>query len=154
MVLKGLTRLTLYLIETPFKTIACKQSISRSDSSCKSCLIRAYSVCYENFIKSPQRSGDTYCFCCVSYYFFPFHFFLFAPKFCTDDFSVTTGRISLKFGNMVDMDVKLCNWVSKFKMSDSKADPRTCAKPLKFCLNGFSLTTEEIVLNCFRYDRY
>ena len=35
--------LTLYLVEKPFNT--CKQSRPRSGSSCKSCLIRVYSVC-------------------------------------------------------------------------------------------------------------
>ena len=31
------------------------------------------------------------------------------PKFSLDIFSLTTGRIVLKFGNMVDMDVKFQN---------------------------------------------
>ena len=31
----------------------------------------------------------------------------------TDEFSVTTGQVVLKFGDMVDMDAKLCNRVSK-----------------------------------------
>ena len=49
---------------------------------------------------------------------------------------------------MVDMDVKLCKMVSKFKMSDSKAGPRACPKPPKFC-PYFSLTTEVLVLIFF-----
>ena len=48
------------------------------------------------------------------------------------------------------MDVKLCKRVfSKFKMLDSKAGPWACPKPLKFCPDNISLTTEEIVLNFF-----
>ena len=47
------------------------------------------------------------------------------------------------------MDVKLCNRVSKFKMSDFKAGPRACPKPSKFCPDYFSQTTEVIVLIIF-----
>ena len=72
--------------------------------------------------------------------FFFFHFFFFPPKFCSDKFSVTTGRIVLKFGDMVNMDVKLCKRLSKFKMSGSKDGPPACP-------DYFSLTTEGIVLN-------
>ena len=44
--------------------------------------------------------------------------FFFLPKFCLNEYSVTAGQIVLKFGEMVDMDVKLCYSVSKFKMLD------------------------------------
>ena len=44
---------------------------------------------------------------------------------------------------------ELCKRVSKFKMSDSKASPWACPKPLKLCLNYISLTLEGIVLNFF-----
>ena len=40
-------------------------------------------------------------------------------KFCLDYFSLTTKRIVLKFGDIVDMDVNLCKRVSKFKILDS-----------------------------------
>ena len=73
---------------------------------------------------------------------------------CPDKFSVTTGWTVLKFGDMVDMDVKLCNRVSKFKMLDSEAGKRACQKPPKFDPDYFSLSTEGIVLKCVRYDRY
>ena len=43
-IFKKYWHLTLYLIEMPFKAFA-KQSRLRSGSSCKSCLIRVYSVC-------------------------------------------------------------------------------------------------------------
>ena len=78
---------------------------------------------------------------------FFYHFMFFFPsKFCPEKFSVTTRQIVLKFWDMVDMDVKLCKRVSKFKMSVSKAGPRACPKlPNDY----FSLTTEGIVLNIF-----
>ena len=79
-------------------------------------------------------------------FFFFFCFFFFLPKLCPDEFSVTTGRIVLKFGDMLDMDVKLCNRVSKFKMSDSKAGPQAFPKLPKFCRDYFLLTTGRIVL--------
>ena len=41
--------LSLYLIKMLFLTF-CKQSRARSGSSCKSCLIRIYSVCFWNMI--------------------------------------------------------------------------------------------------------
>ena len=44
------------------------------------------------------------------------------------------------------MNVKLCNWVSKFKMLDSKTDPWARPRLPEFCLDCFSLTTEGIVL--------
>ena len=56
-------------------------------------------------------------------------FFFFPPKFCLDEFSVTTKRIVLKFGDMIDIDMKLCKRVSKFKMADPKVHPghaQTC----------------------------
>ena len=34
-------------------------------------------------------------------------------KFCLDGFSVTTGQIVLKYGDMIDMDMKFCKRVSK-----------------------------------------
>ena len=71
--------------------------------------------------------------------------FLFTPKFCLNEFSVTTGQIYLKFGDMVGMDVKLCKRVSK----DSKAGLRACPKLYKFCPDYFSQTTQEIVLKFF-----
>ena len=33
---------------------------------------------------------------------------------------VTTGRVVLKYGDMVDMDVKLCSRVLKFKIQNVK----------------------------------
>ena len=51
-----------------------------------------------------------------------------------DEFSVPTGWIVLNFDNMVNMDVKLCKRVSKFKMSDSKAGLLARPKPPKICL--------------------
>ena len=48
------------------------------------------------------------------------------PKLCLDEFSVTTGWVVLKFRDMVDMDMKLCKNVSKFKMSDYKAGSWAC----------------------------
>ena len=47
------------------------------------------------------------------------------------------------------MDVKLCKRVSKFRMSDFKAGPQACPKPLKFCPDYISLTSEGIVLIFF-----
>ena len=57
---------------------------------------------------------------------------------------------------MVDKDVKFCNRVSKFKMSDSKAGLRACPKSPKFCPDYFSLTstTEGIILSFFGFDIY
>ena len=93
-------------------------------------------------IKFPKRSGET-CFCSVSsscssssshyyYFFFFFFFFLSAQilpdskgtprtcrnpsKFCPDEFSLTTGQIVLKFGDMIYMfyiDTKFCKRISK-----------------------------------------
>ena len=40
-------------------------------------------------------------------------------EFFAHKFSVTTRQIVLKVEDMVNMDVKLCKKVSKFKMSDS-----------------------------------
>ena len=37
----------------------------------------------------------------------------------------------------------------KIKMANSKADPRACHKPPKFCQDYFSLTTRGIWLNSF-----
>ena len=37
-----------------------------------------------------------------------YHAFFFLFKFCREEFTVTTGQIILEFGDMVDMDVKLC----------------------------------------------
>ena len=92
-----------------------------------------------DLIKSPKRSMETCCFYSISscyyysFFFFSFfHFYFFLSKFCLDEFSVTTGRIVQKFGDMVDMDVKLCR--------------RACSKSPKFCLDYFSLTTEGVVL--------
>ena len=62
-------------------------------------------------------------FLIILLFFLFFHFFFFLSKFCSAEFSLTTGWVVLKFGDMVDMDVKLCNRVSKFKMIDSKAGP-------------------------------
>ena len=79
-------------------------------------------------IKSLKRSRETFCFCSILFsssffffffvfffFFFFFTFFFFPPNFCPYEFSVTTGRILLKFINMVDTDVKLCNRVSNSK---------------------------------------
>ena len=46
--------------------------------------------------------------------------FFFLPKFCLNEYSVADGQIVLKFGEMVDMDVKLCNSLSKCKTSMPK----------------------------------
>ena len=77
-----------------------------------------------------------------------------SSQILSDGDSVTTGRIVLKFGDMVDMDVKLCNRVLKFKMSDSKAGPGACLKTAKLFPDYFSLSTEGIVLNFFLNDIY
>ena len=79
-------------------------------------------------IKFPERSGETYCFCSVSssFYYYSFStssfsyscYSFFLPKFYPAEISITTGEIVLKFGHMVDMDVKLCNRILKFKMWD------------------------------------
>ena len=47
---------------------------------------------------------------------------------------------------MVDMDMKLCNRVSKFKMSDSRAGLWAWPKPPELCTDFLSLTTEGIVV--------
>ena len=45
---------------------------------------------------------------------------LLFPSFCPDEFSeLTSGRIFLKFGDMVDMNVKLSKKDLNFKMSNS-----------------------------------
>ena len=49
--------------------------------------------------------GGTYWFCSVSsssFLFFYFFFFFFLSKFCPHNFSVTTGRIGPKFGDMTE----------------------------------------------------
>ena len=53
-------------------------------------------------IKSLKRSEETYWIYSV---FYSSSFFFFLPKFCLDEFSVTAGRIVLKYGDKVDMDV-------------------------------------------------
>ena len=58
-----------------------------------------------------------------------------------------SGRIVMKFGDLIDMDVNLCKRVSNFIMTDSKAGPQAWSKPPKFCSDYFLLTTEVIVLN-------
>ena len=47
----------------------------------------------------------------------------------------------MKFKDMVDIDVKLCKRVSKFKMLGSKAGSWACPKP-----PNFVFTTGQIVL--------
>ena len=64
----------------------------------------------------------------------------FSSTFSLDEFSVPTGWIVLNFDNMVNMDVKLCKRVSKFKMSDSKAGLLARPKPPKICPDYISLT--------------
>ena len=87
-------------------------------------------------IKSPNRSWEIYWFCSVSsssFLFFCFFIFFFLSKFCPHKFSVTIGRIGLKFGDMIDMIMKLCQKVTKglyFKVVDSKA-PLVHAKSAK-----------------------
>ena len=104
-----------------------------------------------SIFKSPKQSGESYRFCSVSssYHFFSSssNSFSFRPHF-----SVTTRWKVLKFRDMVDMGMKLCNGVSKFKMSDSKTDPWACPKSAKFCLDYFSLTTQGIVLIFYMID--
>ena len=91
-----------------------------------------HGIVFLNFCGNP-----VYCFCSVS----SSSSFSFRPKFYPEEFSVTTGRIVLKFRDMVDMDVKLSTRVSKFKMSNSKTGQRACPKTLKFCQDYISLTT-------------
>ena len=92
-------------------------------------------------IKSPNRSLEIYWFCSVSsssFLFFCFFIFFFLSKFCPHKFSVTIGRIGLKFGDMIDMIMKLCQKVTKglnFKVMDSKA-PLVHAKSAKI-LSGW-----------------
>ena len=50
---------------------------------------------------------------------------------------------------MVDMDVKMCKRLSKFKMSDSKAGPLACPKTPKICADYISLTIGLIVEKFF-----
>ena len=62
---------------------------------------------------------------------------------------MSTRLILLKFGDMVEMYVKFCMRVAKFKMLDSKTGLRAlltqnCQNGL--CLDYFSLTTHGIVL--------
>ena len=70
---------------------------------------------------SQTKWADIVCafFC---FFFYIVLLFLFFPlKFCLDEFSVITGRILLKFRNMmnrIDMDMKFCKNVSKVKMVD------------------------------------
>ena len=47
------------------------------------------------------------------------------PKFCLDKFSVTTGWIVLNFGDLMDMNMKFCNRVSK-------GPPGVCCFPHHF----------------------
>ena len=69
-------------------------------------------------INSPKGSAETMFLLCFFLLFFFFYLVFFPPQFCPNEFSVTTGRIVVKFGDMVDMDVKMCKSFSKFKMSD------------------------------------
>ena len=80
---------------------------------------------------------------------FFFFLFFFPQKHCPDGFSLTTGRIVLKYGTMVDKDVELCDKVLKVKMLDSKAGPWAFPKPPKFCQDYFFLSSERSVLKCF-----
>ena len=123
---------------------------------CKFCLLVKTLWIFE----SPKRSGGhidfspfllliIILFFYFFFFFFLFFFFFFPSKFCSDEFSVAAGQIVLKFEDLVDMEVKLCNRVSKFKISDSKASPQACPKPPKFCPDYSSLTTEGIVLIFF-----
>ena len=90
-------------------------------------------MCCNTPIEAPKRSWKAKCFCPVSSYYYSLSW--------PDEFSVTTERIVLKFWDMVDMDVKLCKMVSKFKMLDSKIGLRPCPKTPKFCPDYFSLYT-------------
>ena len=80
------------------------------------------------FLKTVTIFWETYCFCAVSLFFFLACFFFFPLKFCPDEFSVTTGLIVLKFGDMIEMYMMFCKKVSKFKMSDSKTGTWACQK--------------------------
>ena len=117
---------------------------------CKFCLLVKKTF---GFLSLPNEVGDLLILVRFFVYFFFFSFFFFPPKLYSDEYSVAAGRIVLKFEDLVDMEVKLCNRVSNFKISDSKAGPQTCPKPPKFCPDYSSLTTEGIVLIFFRYDR-
>ena len=69
---------------------------------------------------------------CLLTFFIVFALFLLIflplPLFLPTQILSTTGRIVLKFEDMVDMDVNLCNRVLKFKMWGSKASPWVCPK--------------------------
>ena len=96
-------------------------------------------------LKSPKPSGKTL-------FLLHFLFFFFLAKFSLDEFSVITGGIVMKFGDMVDMDVKLCNMVSNSKCRPLSI-PVACTKPPNFCQDYFSLITEGVVLKFFS-DKY
>ena len=109
-------------------------------------------------IKSPNRSWEAYWFCSVSSSSFLFlYFFFFLFKSCPHKFSVTIGRIDLKFGDMKDIIRMLCKRVikrSNFKMADSKA-PLRYAKICPF-FSGWVLSNHwtHFFPRNLRYDRY
>ena len=78
------------------------------------------------FLNGHNILGDLLFFLCF-FILLGLHFF-FPLKFCRDEFLVTTRLIVLKFGDMIDMDMKFCKKISKFKMTDSKAGSWACPK--------------------------
>ena len=62
-------------------------------------------------VKSPKRSGDAYCLCSVSSSSSSSSSSSFTPKFCLVQLSIANGQIALKFWDMLEMDVQLCNRV-------------------------------------------
>ena len=58
------------------------------------------------------------------------------------DFSLPIGHIVLKFGDMIDMDMKFCKRVSKFKRQTLRA----CPNLPQFYTDKFSVTTGWSVL--------
>ena len=82
-------------------------------------------------IKYPKGSETIYYFCSVPS--------SFCAQNCRDEFSVTIGRIVLKSGDIIDIDMKLCKRVSKFKMSNFMAGLRACSQTAKI-LSGLFLS--------------
>ena len=104
-------------------------------------------------IKSLKRSGETYCLCSVSSYYF--------STSSISSFSFHQNFVWMSLSNYW-MDCSEiwgygrygCEVVQEgFKMSGSTASPWVCPKPLIFCPDYFSLAIEAIVLN-FVYDKY
>ena len=65
---------------------------------------------YKTLAKSSELTEM--CYLLVLLHFFLFFIFFFLSKFCPGEFPVTTGRIVQNFGDMTNVDVKLCKTVS------------------------------------------